>query len=310
MTEMLARLLPLYSIVVLGFLAGKKLGVTKESFAPLLIYILSPSVVFFAALSATIDARIFYLPFITFGVGTLVCFACYYIARISFSGTLPNLLGFASGDANSGYFGIPVAISLFGEKYLAPYVMAVFGLMIYENTVGYYVTARGNFSRMIALRRLSRIPTVYAFFFGLTLNVLSVQPNGAWRDIGLSLRGAYSTLGMMIIGLGIASLARWEFDWKANLFLTVSKFILWPALMLIVLLIDASMLGIIAPELRPILFFFSSLPLAANTVTFATELQVEPARAAVAVLVSALLATILIPASAAFYRSIAPLLGL
>jgi len=305
METIIARLIPLYVVAFLGYLAGRKLKVTKESLAPILIYILSPAVVFFAVLQTTLDSRILYLPIISFSIGTMVCAISFWLSKFFFSGAVPNLIGFASGDANGGYFGIPVALALFGSELLPAYIMIVFGLIIYENTVGYYVTARGNFDHREAIRRIQRLPSLYAFFTAIILNILNIKVSGPWADIGLSLRGAYSVLGMMIIGLGIASLPHWKIDWKMIAFVSVTKFILWPILIVLLIVLDVSTLKIISPELFPLLLFFSTLPLAANTVTFASELRVEPERASVAVLASTIVATFYIPFMYGSYKYIA-----
>ncbi len=303
------RLIPLYALALLGFLAGKLLAVKKETIAPILIYILSPSVVFFAVLDATLDARIFYLPVLSFSIGTLICVISYLASKPFFKDSTRNLIGFASGDANAGYFGIPIALALFGTSLLPPYIMLVFGLMIYENTVGYYVTARGNFDHKESLKRIIKLPTLYAFFTGLILNYYNIKAIDAWADIGGSLRGAYTTLGMMIIGLGIASLKKFTIDWSLVSFLFLSKFILWLVVTIAIIVIDQNSFQIINPNLFPILIFFSSLPLAANTVTFAAELRVEPEKAAVVVLVSTVIATLYIPFIHQNYDKIALLFG-
>lgn len=306
MELLLDRLIPLYTLALLGFLAGKRLGITKESLAPLLIYILSPAVVFFAVLGTAIDGRIVYLPAITFLCSAIVCLISFQLAKLYFRGSVPNLLAFAGGDANSGYFGIPVALAIFGSSYLSSYIMAAFGVMIYENTLGYYITARGNYSHRDAFTRLIRLPTLYAFALAIILNGSGLILPQSWVELGTNLRGAYSVLGMMIIGLGIASLRKWSIDWSFNIGVSLAKFALWPLVMIMVLAGDAYATGLIDPTLRAMLFFIATLPLAANTVTFAADLQVEPERAAVAVLLSTIVAAGVIPLGLKAYHIAAP----
>ena len=105
-------------------------------------------------------------------------------------------------------------------------------------------------------------------------------------------RHTYSVLGMMLLGLGLSALKSVQFD---RIFLTVvivAKHLIWPMAACLVLTIEAHLLGVLSFNERQIFLYMSVLPLAANTVAWATLLNVEPAKASLAVLVSTLLAPI------------------
>lgn len=173
--------------------------------------------------------------------------------------------------------------------------MLVFGLMVFESTVGYYLVARSNFNAMESLRKVTRLPVVYAFCFGLFLNLLALKLPQPFLDTEVLLRGAYATLGMMMVGLGIAMMNRWEIDWKLLGFVSTMKFVLWPVLVTSVILLDQKLNHVINPELYKLIIFLSSLPVAANTVAFASDLMVGPERAALIVLFTTLMSTLTIP---------------
>lgn len=306
MVPIILRLLPLYLLVALGYIAGKKLKISKEIIAPLLIYIFSPSVVFFAVLRAEINSTFLILPLISFIAGTLVAVLALYFSKYFLKGNLRNLASLAASDPNSGYFGIPIALALFGEAQLASYIMLVFGLMIFENTAGFYITARGNYSHANSLTRLTKLPTLYAFSVAVVLNLSGLTLSPEWLDLGQSLRGAYSVLGMMLIGLSIASLTTWSFDIKFNTFVNLAKFIGWPLVAYGIIYTDNHLLNLLNQDLEKLLLFISTMPVAANTVPFATILKVEPEKASVVVLLSTALATVIVP----MYQFIFNYLGL
>lgn len=43
-------------------------------------------------------------------------------------------------------------------------------------------------------------------------------------------RGAYSVLGMTIIGMGVGSIGGWIGDWRFTIVAFTGKFLAWPAL--------------------------------------------------------------------------------
>jgi predicted permease len=174
-------------------------------------------------------------------------------------------------------------------------VLGAFGFILYENTLGYFVTARGHHTAAESLRRVARLPAIYAFGAGLTLNALGFARPGPLEELFRSLRGAYSVLGMLIIGLGAAGLRSWRTDGRFLAFCFAIKFAAWP-LAVAALVAGAAAAGFpFAPELRPIVFLLGTVPMAANVVAIATELRVHPEKAAVAVLASTAFALFYLP---------------
>jgi malate permease and related proteins len=178
---------------------------------------------------------------------------------------------------------------------LSPIVLSSFGFILYENTLGFYITARGNYSGRESFAKVLRLPAVYAFVLGLVLSAASVQLQGSWLELFTNIRGAYSVLGMMMIGLGIADLNRFYIDLPFTLFACFYKFLVWPVIVGLLLWCDLHWTSVLSQDLRHVVFFMSTLPLAANIVPIASLLETEPERAAVAVLLSTLLAVIVVP---------------
>ena len=66
-------------------------------------------------------------------------------------------------------------------------------------------------------------------------------------------------------------------------------------MMLLVIIADINLFRLLNRDIYQIMFLLSLSPLAANTVSFATILKVQPQKAAIAVLLSTIFALIYIP---------------
>lgn len=293
---LLFKLIPLYLIIVLGYIAGKYLQVKKESIAPLLIYIIVPIVIFQGTYSAHINAGLLSLPIVVFFISSFLCLVFYFLSQFFWHDSTRNILAFASGTGNTGYFGLPVALALFGNNILGIMVIAILGGILYENSLGFFITARGHHTAGEAFVKVLKLPTLYAFLLGLILNISGIQIATIFTDVMTQFRSAYSILGMMLIGLGLSSIRTYAFDAKFVITAFIAKFIAWPLLMFAIIFIDSHLLHLYTIQIYKVMVLISIVPLAANTVAFATALKAQPEKASLAVLLSTLFALFYIPA--------------
>lgn len=298
---MVSKLIPLYFIIALGYIAGKKLNVSKESLSGLLIYIIAPIVVFHGVYTTNLSAGVLAIPLVFFAVSALICSTFYFIAKYFWKDNTKNILAFAAGTGNTGYFGLPVVLAIFGQEALGLAVLCILGSVFYENTLGFFITAKGHHTSKEALQKLAKLPTIYAFLLALILNLAHVSLGQTYFDFAQLFRGAYSVLGMMIVGLGVSTIAfkEFEFDWKFISIVFSAKFIVWPAIMFLVVTLGA---GYFPPLATKVLLLLASVPLAANTVAYASALNVHPQKAAVAVLLSTLFALVYIPLAVILFQ--------
>ena len=61
---LLSKIIPLYLIIILGYITGRCISVAKETVAHLLIYVLVPIVIFNGVLRAHIDPGMLSLPLV------------------------------------------------------------------------------------------------------------------------------------------------------------------------------------------------------------------------------------------------------
>lgn len=285
-----SSLVPMFLLIGAGFFAGRWLGLRGEAIAPLLIYLITPAVVFGALLKAPLSLSTILIPSLVYGMSALICGVTFFGTRRFFGSPRINLISFAAGNANSGYFALPVGIALFGEGAMPLIVLASFGFILYENTLGVFVMALGKHAPRAALLRILKLPALYAFAAGLLGQTLGITLSPKSAEFLLMLRHTYSVLGMMLIGLGLSTIRQFRADIPLLLTMLASKHCLWPLIALPLLWAEHHFLGTLTTPERSVLVFMSSLPLAANTVAWATLLSIEPEKASSAVLLSTVLA--------------------
>lgn len=291
----IGKVLVPYMLVFAGFIAGRVLRVNKESLASLLVYIVSPVVLFAGVSKAELEFQYFFLPVLFFILCCSICGFAYVLARPLFKSPALNILAYTSGNCNSGYFAIPVGMALLGEGALSAIILCSFGFILFDSTIGFYISARGHHSHSESIKKVLKLPAVYAFALGLTANLGGMSLNGALLDFTINMRGAYSVLGMMMIGLALAELKKFNLDITFSSFACAMKFIVWPCTIGSLLFLESRFCPFISQPIRQVIFFMSTMPLAANTVAISTLLRTEPERAAVAVLLSTLMALPLVP---------------
>lgn len=292
---LIGKLLPLYIFIGIGFVGGKFLNISRETVARLLIYILSPLIVFYGIMTIDIQLAVLLLPVTYFLLSIVTCLLGYFLASRFWKDTHKNILGFATGTGNTGYFGFPVAVAIFGERVLGLMILGSFGAIIYECTIGFFLVARGHHGIRDSVMRVVKLPTMYAAVIAIACNLGGLPLPDPINDIFLSVRGAYTILGSMMVGLGLSGVSRWRIDWLFTGIAFFMKFLIWPVLMYGVLRLDASVFHLFSEDMRNVLFLLSIVPMAANTVAFATELRTEPEKAATAVFLSTAFALFYIP---------------
>ncbi|MBV8939072.1 MAG: AEC family transporter [Alphaproteobacteria bacterium] len=298
---LLGRLIPLYATVGLGFFAGRWMQVQRESVARIVFYLLVPFVMFFGVMRAEFTAATFTLPLITYVFSAGLSISFYLVARRFWKDATANIIGCTAGTGNTGYFGLPVATALFDEGTVAIYILLMLGVTLAESSIGYFLAARGHASWREALRRVLRLPTVYAFLLGVLLREAGAGlPQPVW-DYLAAMRGAYTVLGMMVVGLGIAGMRRLVVDGRFIAVTYAAKFVAWPALALSAVTLDAQFFRLYDAQVHNALILLSVVPLAANTVVIAALLNIVPEKAASAVLLSTFVAIVYVPAMIALF---------
>ncbi|MGC3874626.1 AEC family transporter [Halomonas sp. GXIMD04776] len=284
----------LLAFVGLGWLAARRLAVDPRPIATLLIYIIAP-LTFFRGLTLggpSIDYLL--LTAALFLLSSLIGLMVSLIARPFFAAEEAALLAFSAGTGNTGYFGLPIAMVLLPPEGVTLYLFCLLGITLYEFTVGYYLSARGRFSVRESLAKILRLPLIYAFAAALLVSGLGLPVPGAIME-GLDyFKYSYTVLGMMIIGMTLGRVTLREVDVRFIAACVAARYILWPMISLIAVLLLRASVGI-SETLAMALLLLGVVPMAANVVVVAMELNIRPEKGAIAVLLTTLAAPLLIP---------------
>lgn len=211
------------------------------------------------------------------------------------SGERYGIWSYACSTGNSGYFGIPLTYFLLGADYVGLTVLSALGFVIYENTFGFYYIARAHYSVKESFNKLLHLPSLWAFILALIFQKAGLTVNELWKEQYHNFRGAYTLLGMMMLGVGLAHLKKWRVDLKLLGKVFFYKFCMWPLLMTAFLIFNQNQLHFFDPAVEKVLFLISLVPLPANAVAFAATMNTEPEETALLVFLSTIFALFFIP---------------
>jgi hypothetical protein len=299
---LLGKISPLYLNIAIGYILSRYFKVKRDLIALLLIYILGPIVIFFATLSININLQLLFLPLFVFFFGSAIAFYILKRYKKDWNDASINTLAFTCGTGNTGYFGIPLAMILLSPESANIFIFATLASLLYENTTGFYVTAKGTFTARQSIMKVIKLPLLYAFIAGVSLNIAGFRTPEFLIPSFENLKWAYGILGMMMLGMGMKG-----FNLKEDLdkkYLKVAyfyKFIFWPGVILAIIMIDRNFIGFLNEEIYKVLFLFSVVPLAGNTVTLAVLLKARPEKASFTVLLSTLISVLYIPIALIIY---------
>lgn len=292
--SLLAPLWMLLAFVGLGMLCARRLSLDPRPIASLLIYVIAPVTIFRGLVLGGPTPTYLLLTLGVFLAAGLMCLLVGRLARPFFPAEEAAMLAFSAGTANTGYFGLPVAMMLLSPEGVTQYLFCLLGMTLYEFTLGFYISARGRFSARESLHKILRLPLVYAFLAALAISGLAL-PLPATLMEGLEVfPPTYTLLGMMIIGMTLGRVSIKELDLRFIGACLAVRFGLWPLVGLGAVMALRATLGI-DQELTLALLLIGVVPLAANLVVVAMELGNRPEKAAVAVLISTLLAPLVVP---------------
>jgi predicted permease len=298
---LLGKILPLYFLIFLGFVAGRFLRVGRRSLSKILIQIVVPAVFFGAAATMELRPAYILMPFICYAMAAITGTTMYHFSGLFYQDRHRNLIGQASSTANSGYLGVPVFAALYPDD-LSVYIFAALGVALCEYTLGLYFLARGHFSPKESLKKIAHMPVLYATAVGLVLNASGVVLSEPLLNLWGYFRGAYVVLGIMIVGLGLSGVKSLTLGGgRFAALLWGQKFVLWPARAFAVVALDQHFVGMLDDTARRVLMIISIMPLAGNTVAFAAQYRIHPEKAATTVFFSMLIGLFYIPVFVALF---------
>lgn len=295
------KILPLYITIALGYILVLFFQAKREGMASLLIYILGPIVTFMASYKVELNLAVIVLPIVLFLLNSTLSLGALRAGGMFFHDNSKNILAFSAGTGNTGYFGIPLAIMLLDENLANIYIFTVLASLLYENTVGFFVVAKGHYTIKQSLLKVAKLPALYALILGLTCNIAKMPMSDDLANYLDTFKNAYAILGMMMIGMGLKGLKNVGIDKAFITFAFGMKFLIYPLAALAIIWIDSAFFGLFSQGLQQVIFLFAIPPMAGNTVAVASLLNVHPEKASLAVVLSTAFSIFTIPLMIALF---------
>lgn len=299
------KLMPLYLYIILGFIAGKTINTNRDTVGKFMFYLINPLIILNGVLSVKLTGSILSLPVISFCLSSCICLLFFFSFKRLWNDNSLNLMAFSAGTGNTGYFGIPLALLLFDDVGEGIYILALLGITFYENSIGFYVLAKGTHPARECLRKLVTLPAAYAFFGGLFLNWLGTPIPHVFTEFMGHIKGTYTVLGMLIIGLGIAGMRHMKLDFAFVATTFFAKFVVWPLAIFGLIAFEAAFIGSFSDQIRKALILMSIVPMAVNTVILASIMKSDPEKAATAVVISTIFAIVYVPVMTGLFITLA-----
>ncbi len=291
------KVLLLVIVTAMGWCAGRLFKINPRDISSLLVYFIAPVVIFEAITSSPASFMYVQYSLGAWSCASLFALLAFYLAKTFWRDQRVHLFSFSGGTGNTGYFALPLTVSLFDSQHVAIAIFIILGVNLYEFTVGYWITARGQFDVRTCYQKISRLPILYAAAAGMIFKGSAIEVPAYISEFLILFQGAYSVLGMMVIGITLAQFLDLKIDWR---FLCLS--IGWKHLLIPCLGIFIFYYGLhVDAELMKVIVLMLSTPMAANIVVLANQLDVHPEIAATTVLFSTCLSLISVPLALALF---------
>lgn len=305
LTIFINNILPIFLLVGLGYIFGRKLGPDINTLTKLNLYALVPVFTFVYLYTSDIPADM--LKVLAFAVIMLAACSALSLA-------VSRIMGFDKGKKyafinsvifyNSGNIGIPLITLVFSsapfimdgqtpylELALTSQIMILVTQNITTNSIGFYNAGRAKMDLRRSLKKILGVPTIYAvpaaFLLKLVPYDLTLLP--VWPSLDY-MRNALVAVALLTLGVQIY---RTKFD-KLDKGVILSAFIrlvCGPAIAFVIIRM-LSLDGVIAQAV----LISSGVPTAVNTALIAVDYDNYPGFASQTVLLSTLLCTLTLPA--------------
>lgn len=296
--------------VFIGYFSGKFAKVQRDSIASLLFYFVAP-IVFFAIPTNTrlhlVDLTVLLVSFI---LCSLMSIGTYFLYSKLWQDEHRNILSLSASTGNGGYVILPIATVIFDDKTLSIYALSIIGMDLAAMSVGYYICTHNFSTKKEALKRVLKLPLLNAFFIGFILSMIGFRMPNFLHEFVSNMKGAFSILGMLMIGIAISEIKTLELDFKFIGAAFFSKFVVFPIVFGIFIGIDKYITHFFDPSYYNAYQLMSFAPLATSTIIVASIHKIHPEKMASAVVLSQFFILLYMPIMAMLFLSDIPNLQL
>lgn len=285
--RIIAILFPLFAIVAVGFVVGRRTRPDLSHANKLNMDVFVPALVF-AALASKPFRPENDIPLLLATVVMVVAsgLAAWALARAV--GVAPKTLVPPVMFNNSGNLGLPLAVLAFGEQALAPFVVMFMASNLLHFSFGAWLL-----DHRVRLMTIWKVPSVLATFAGLAVGMSGVA---VWEPLLMSIRmlGEIS-IPLMLFALGVRLSDSRITSIGLGVFGAIARPLIGMAIAgLLLMLVD------FPPQQQALILIFGALPPAVLNYIFAERYHQEPEKVASMVLIGNLAAVVFLPIALAF----------
>lgn len=290
---LLSILIKLYFYIGLGYFSAYLYKDVQKYISKILFYFVTPFLIFKTVMTMELSRANLSMPLFSYLFSSILALSFYSLSKKILKDERKHLIALCAGTSNCGYIGIPLASHLFAPPIVNNFIALVLGMILFENSLGFYLTAKRRNSVKACLYRLFQVPALHAFILALSLSSFGVSMSFHSDEL---LKSLFCFLGMMIVGAGLFNASSKEpFDISFTIITCLSKFLAAPLLMCLLIYLEKSYLGLYQSELHKAFLLYSFTPLAANSIALSTILNCQPEKAARAVTCSVIVALLYLP---------------
>jgi len=281
---------PIFLLIGAGAVLQRAIRLDLSTLSTLTVYFLLPAVCFVNIYESKMSSElishtlVFLLLF-----NILLILTSMFIAKVNkFDRKLTATFKNSMVLSNSGNYGLPVSELVFAANPAGMSIQII--ISIFQNlltfTYGFFNSVSAESSGLDILRKIIRLPVIYALLLAITLKWLNIEiPEFLWRPIENSsnafLAVALVTLGAQVAFLKITRISR------PIVWIVIGRLIISPIVGLLVIF-TLGLTGITAQAL----FIASSFPSSRNSALLALEYDNYPEYASQAVLLTTVVSSI------------------
>lgn len=278
----LQTVIPVFLIILLGFIIGKYKKINTQPFVNLIIYISGPCLIFSSISKSDINLADFLtIALAAVGIIITLSFLVFIILKIKKSKKVGLYLPMTIG--NTGYLGYPVALLAFGVAGLSRAV--VFDMMnsLFLFSFGIYIIHRKN-----EIKEAFKLPLIYAVVIGLLFNLSKIKtPEIIFKPIEM-IGSITIPLALLILGYKLTQIriSETKTAFLASLFRITGGFL---TALIIIKLFSITALA------KNIILIQAAMPSAVMSMILCQKYRKDSSLVASVVLISTLLSIITIP---------------
>lgn len=286
-------------VVLIGVVIGRVFKLSIKNISIFNEFGLTPLFIFGSIILVEINLSLLWIVIFAFLLMSVVSILSWKLTEKFTAEKTGNLIGLCAGMGNSGNYGIPIVKVLFGSNIVPLYSLFIVAQIIYTATVGYYIASREQRPMIDAVKFVLKLPLVYAGLLALIIQLGYPDTSTQIETFILQYWDWFLNIvigmGLLIMGLGFASMKIHDFKIKFQTLVFLTRFGLFPLLTVLFIIIDQQFLHLLTTEIYHLFIIFSILPCAITITILAAMTNIEPGRAAAAILTTTIFATFFIP---------------